>query len=296
MASANVTYCTVKDVENFLNMDTLSEATTPKKSTVEQFIHQAEDEIDFRTMSTWREKYRTLEYDYPVEQFYRTRHYAYNMWFDGLVIPLTGRGIKQLSSTYGDEFKLYQNATFEDWLSDKTQGLSGDYWIMPENGILHVKKRWAMHVLDKIKITYRYGNAASSTANGTVNATATTIGIASTRYFQPGPAFVSTSNGTIEQIYFLTKNSTQLKECARGQHGTTAVGLVSGNRVWQVPADITKACVLITSIALTHNDFLSVNENFGPGMAYESIEERIRQWRRESDEILSRHTEMVRIT
>jgi len=297
VASANTTYCLVKQVENFLNLGTLTEATTPKKSVVEMFIHQAEDEIDFRTMFSWRHKRVTIEYDYPVEQFYRTRFYIYSIWFDGLVIPLNGRRIARLDATKGDSLKLRSgNGTYEDWLSTKTQGVGSDFWVTPENGNLHVKKRWAINMIDTIQITYRAGAGADTTVNGTNLTSATTLRVDDTKYFTyNGIAFASTSNGSVEALYYNGLNGTQLLNVSRAQHGTTKYQYEDGERLWQVPGDIIRACILLTAVAIAHNDYLSVNENFGPGMAYEDISKRIDEWKSEADEILMRRTEVQRV-
>jgi hypothetical protein len=213
------------------------------------------------------------------------------------MIPLTHREVDDLSATKGDELKLFDNGTWKNWLTDYTQGINRDYWIIKENGILHLKRRWAMNVLDKIRITYRYGHAADSTINATNNSTATTIRVTSTKYFPySGMAYASTSNGSVESFYYAGLNGTQLLICNRGQHGTTARSFANGNKVWAIPGDINRACILLVSIAIAHNDLLSVNISMGPGSNYEDITRRIEQWKDEAETILARHTEAVRIT
>ena len=189
------------------------------------------------------------------------------------------------------------NSTRENWLSTRTQGIGNDFWIDPNSGQLHIKKRWAMNMIDTVQITYRCGQSAETAVNGTtINSTATTVRVDSTAWWpSSGVAYASTSNATIEAIYYNSLNGTQLLYCSRGQHGTTAQTLNDGDVIWHIPGDINRACILLVAVAIAHNDYLSVNENFGPGMAYEDMTKRIEEWKSESDEILMRRTEVVRI-
>jgi hypothetical protein len=66
--------------------------------------------------------------------------------------------------------------------------------------------------------------------------------------------------------------------------------------VWQVAGDIKRCAILLTAVAITHNDLLSVNISMGPGSNYEDLTRRIEQWKDEAEAIMQRHTEMVRIT
>jgi hypothetical protein len=292
-----VRYCTVKEVENFLNLSTLSESTSPKKSQVEMYIHQAEDEIDARTGHAWRWRRCEQNYPFPAYQFKTTRSMEHSLWFDGLIIPLTHRQVDDLSAAKGDELKLFDNGTWKDWIADYTQGINKDFWIIKEDGKLHLKRRWAMNVLDKIRITYRYGTAAETLINGTNGTNATNIRVDSTKYFQyNGLAHICNSNGTIENIYYNSVNATTLKQVSRAQEGTTAKGYSDGLMVWQVAGDIKRCAILLTSVAITHNDLLSVNISMGPGSNYEDLTRRIEQWKDEAEAIMQRHTEMVRIT
>jgi hypothetical protein len=261
------------------------------------FIHQSEDYIDRRTMGGWRWKRKFLEYDLPEDQFMHTRHLTQSILFDGLIIPLQGRNVPTLSATYGDELKLYENGTWVNWLTDKTQGINKDFWVMSENGNLHVKRRWAMSVLDRIRIIYRHGLAADTTVNGTNSSSATSIRVGSTKYFQySGQAYVANTNGTVECIYYYGVNGTTLQNVDRAQHGTSAVTLANNNRAWQIPGDINRACVLLTAVAVAHNDMLSMNEATGTGTLFEDYNQRITEWKNEAEEILKMNTEWVRVT
>jgi hypothetical protein len=290
----NVTYALVKQFENFMNLSSLSESTTPKKSQVEQWIQQAEDTIDRRTMHAWRERRFTMEYDFPLEDFNAVRSFSHSLWFDGVTIPLQHRNIKTLDADKGDSLTVRQGSSRVDYLSTKTEGLNADYTLTPQRGILRIYRRWAIQMQDKVRVTYRYGDDASSDVADSDTGTVT---LDSTDGFQPGTAFLAkNSEGTISyEVVYINSMSDTVLNVARAQQGTSSLTLAADDLCWQVPGDINEATIKLAAIQMAHNDTLMTNTSLGEGLDYEGIQNRINTWQTEVDEIIRRRLEVVRV-
>ena len=291
----NVTYCLVKQVENFLpQLGTLSETTTPKKSQVEQYIQQAEGELDRRTLHAWRERHFTMEYDLSSEDFNTQRTHGYSLWFDGVIIRLQHFGVKELDATKGDELTVRQGSNRVDYLATKTEGLNQDYFITPQRGLLHLYRRWVIQLLDKVRVTYRYG---SGTQSDVASSSTGTITVDDASLFQPGTVFLAQDSGGVVsyEVAYVNSRSGTVLNVARAQQGTSQLTLAADDLCWQVPDEVQKAAVRLAAIEIAHNDGLTINENLGDGRDYEGIETRIRVWREEVDRLIETLVGMVRV-
>ena len=295
----NVTYGLVKQVENFLHLGSTSSSTTPSTQEIIQYIHQAEDEIDRRTLHAWRDKRWTMEYNFPLEEFSAKRTFGDSLWFDGVMIPLSHRSIKTLDADKGDKLTVRQGGSRIDYLANKTEGINKDFFLTPERGILHIYRRWMIQANDKVRITYRYGSGAKTEMTGSVLTTDSTFEVDSTDGFEVnGILFgVHDNSGTTEYeiMYYDGITDNDFLNVARGQHGTSALAYTTDETVWSVPADINEACIKLVAINIAHNDSLSKNEGLGEGRDYEDISQRISNWTEEVDKILQRRVEMVRV-
>lgn len=304
MTARNTTYCIVKQVENALPyLGTLTESTTMKKSMVEQYIHQAETEIDQRTMTAWRDKRYTMEYDFPESQFTSSRPHSYSVWYTGLEVYLAHRYVKTLDASKGDSLEVRAGSSLDDWISTKTEGYGKDYYITPQRGILHIYRRWAVALGDRIRITYRYGQGAySQVGTATIGSTTETFTVDSTVDFPyTGTFFVAKDASTVgssayfELCYYNGLTGTTFTGVSRGQEGTTARNYIADDDVWHVPEDIQHACVLRVLIKMAQNHPDTINESLGPGRDYVELQERVRQWKEEFEDIIKTRLEVVRV-
>ncbi len=295
MVAHNTHYTLVKQVENLLPaLGTLDETTDPKKSQIEMLIHQAEDMVDRDTMSAWRYKRISRNFDFEPEEFTSIRPHKSSLWFDGVEIRLPYRNIAQLSASAGDKLTVRIGNTRTDYLA-LTEGLNGDYYLISEDGLLYVKRRWVMQVKNKVQVTYRYGDHRETDIDGTHNDSIATITVDSTDGFAySGLLYIATSSGT-EMVYYNGLTATTFTNCSRGQEGSTALSFAADDTVWQVPGDISKATLLRVAITIVQNDRLLVNESLGQGMDYEGATDRINDWKEEYESIIKKRLEVVRV-
>lgn len=192
-----VTYCTAADVASLVNIIdpeddsrlVFTTSTFPKLAEVEQFINDAEDEIDQYIQHAYRSKsvsgeYHTLEGE---------RYHNALKWINGvyvLVVQLEHREITTpVSGT--DLFEFFNGDTWEDLIADYTKGdgsSEGDFWIDEELGAVYFLGVFPTIGRRNTRFTYRYG--ASSVPNdirrACANLAASTI-VASDVYFRAFP-------------------------------------------------------------------------------------------------------------
>lgn len=292
----NTTYCLVKQVENFLpELGTLSESTTPKKSQVEMYIQQAEDQIDRDTLYAWRSRRYKMEESFPEVAFTALRAHGYSLWFDGIILTIQYRNMKDLDAAKGDKLEVRIGGSYVDYLATKTEGLNKDYFVINERSKLHIYRRWAVQIVDKVKLVCRYGDEAEVDMSGTHDVNVTTINVDSTDGF-PTSGVLYANNGTAtEAMYYNGISATTFTNVSRAQQGTTALVFAADDTVWAVPGDIQKACELQACIVLAQNDGAVVNESLGPGRDYIDFNTRSEQWQTQYDRIMERRREVVRI-
>jgi len=143
------TYCTENDVKRYMALDmTISEDTTPSINDVQDFIEEAEDDIDHQTQDAWRSK--TV-----VNEFYDIPRVRYN-YQTGIAIHLRHTDIKALTNGT-DKLEIWDGSSYVDWLATKTEGRNNDYWLEETKGILYLRYPYRFYAKQAIRLTYRYG-------------------------------------------------------------------------------------------------------------------------------------------
>ena len=148
----NTDYALPEDVKSFMGLRKNfqgSDTTRTTDSDVAKRINKAEEFIDNYCGQAWR--------SVQVTDYYDT--YYTDLDFNGLEeVPLRKPNIFTLNSTSGDALDVWSGSSYEDYLTDRTEGLASDYWLDYERGILYIRA----NIKGKrvIKITYRYGNKA----------------------------------------------------------------------------------------------------------------------------------------
>ena len=111
-------------------------------------IRWAMARIDSHCGQSWRRRVVTEEWqDLPQEVF------------DGVWtrVKLDNRQVADLASGSGDALQVRAGSSWEDYLTTRTQGIAGDFYIQNEDGWLYLKRRTSLVTEDAIKITYRTG-------------------------------------------------------------------------------------------------------------------------------------------
>jgi hypothetical protein len=114
-------YCTTKDVyellqlKNVLSGTDFTSSTVPSKSTVEQFILEAQSHIDMSTRKSWRPVYVGNEY----QQF-----------------NLNGFKLDKADPYKILQLKIWNGANWET----KSQGRTGDYFLVPDTGMVQFSR------------------------------------------------------------------------------------------------------------------------------------------------------------
>lgn len=127
-----------------------SNRSHPTKTTVEQFINEAEDHIDDQTHHGWRAKTITDEY-HDIKARYVT--------WTGIPIKLRHRSIRTFDTNEGDKLEIWNGNEWLDWIANKTEGRSNEFWINQSQGMLYIRMWYIPFRLDAIRITYRYGES-----------------------------------------------------------------------------------------------------------------------------------------
>lgn len=164
------TYTTVAKVSSFLSLrTTLTTNTTPSTTEVEEVISEVEDELDHRTGHAWRTRYsgtksgedETAKYEYYdvlLDYEYQT----------GRPIYLNHRKILTLDSNLGDALEIWNGASWDDWLGDKSEGRGNDFWLDYEMGKLFIKARYSVKGGMRCRLKYRYGEQAVNRMIGNI--------------------------------------------------------------------------------------------------------------------------------
>ena len=153
-------YCEVGDVERILglNVGYFSETTVPSFDDVNRLISNFTDYIDRRTHFAWREKQANDgRYEYHTVGRIAPR----GTWFVWLGYPifLNFRAVKQFDKQKGDVFEFFNGNMWEDWLTTRKEGFSGDYWVDYDSGIVYLRGLWAFLGIKEfsVRFKYRYG-------------------------------------------------------------------------------------------------------------------------------------------
>ncbi|MDP3917303.1 MAG: hypothetical protein Q8Q42_03380 [Nanoarchaeota archaeon] len=112
MSRPYAAYCTASDVANQLQLPfDFDETTNPTRNTVEDYIHQAQSIIDYKTWMSWRLNY--------VED----EEYQFNM---------AGFKLKHRDIVAICKMEVWNGGGYET----KTQGRTGDYFVVQELGLI----------------------------------------------------------------------------------------------------------------------------------------------------------------
>lgn len=167
-----VTYCTAAHVASLLNkIDTeddsrftYSSSTFPTDTEIEQFINDAEDEID----EFINHSYRSTSVGNPPE-YHTVERVSFIhplTWIQGvLAIPvsLVNRNITTpVSGT--DLFEFFNGTSWEDLVASYTKGegvSDGDWWLDEEFGIVWLYAVFPTIGRRNFRATYRFGAAAT---------------------------------------------------------------------------------------------------------------------------------------
>jgi hypothetical protein len=175
----SITYTTAAKVQAVLGRTTAfnTSSTTPTSTQVEVWIAEAEDYIDDQTHHSWKgdstNKGRSsgLEtHNFDFRNFARGAH-RHNDYLTGYEVPLlhrsvldttgtafaTSDGVATFNSTAGDSFKIFNGASWVNWLTSKTEGKTGDYWVDGPSGTLFIRRFFYFEEIRMIRICYRYG-------------------------------------------------------------------------------------------------------------------------------------------
>ena len=148
-----VIYCTAANVAAFMQLPAFSGSTTPTKEQVEDWIVEAEDEINSQTMNSWKSKSITNEYHTikpPVIRYEGTQIFIENRNITTLVTPT-------------DKLEVWNGSDWEDYLITRTEGRTNDYWINEVDGILWLRTypRILRRTFD-VRLTYRFSDTLNS--------------------------------------------------------------------------------------------------------------------------------------
>lgn len=126
--------------------------TVPSQTRVSKMIMQSEEFIDSQLRRAWRERKRSNEYVNGRMNQMRHSRAGYKFILD--------RGdIKELDSTKGDKFEVWNGSEYVDYLATKEEGRDKDYWLDYEAGVLYIRN-FVLRSYEKIiKLTYRYGQS-----------------------------------------------------------------------------------------------------------------------------------------
>jgi hypothetical protein len=148
----DVDYCQAVDVARILGKpdNYFTEDTTPSLNQIRSYIKSAEDHINRETRRSWKEVKISKEYyDIPT-----------NIGYDlstGVPVYLKNRFIKDFDVEQGDKIEVWVGSDYEDWLTDKVENRSQDFWLDNTMGILYLRMRYKILVGKALRLTYRYG-------------------------------------------------------------------------------------------------------------------------------------------
>jgi hypothetical protein len=154
------TYCTPEDVADqlmMLNPDSsrlvFTEQTTPARSTVIQWINEAESFIDRTTKNTWRE-------NYVKDLFLDIKTPLMNMPKRDVAVSLPHSDIFPIDPDKGDKVLMWWGGSATDYALKPQQPNGRSWWVDYQLGILHFNDLWPWlnTGLNRLQVSYRWGN------------------------------------------------------------------------------------------------------------------------------------------
>ena len=156
-AVTDTSYCTSAQIFSFLQLGTTSgysgktnfdSTTTPTKIQVEEWIVESEDEINQRTMNSWKTK--TIENEYHTIKPPTIR-------YEGTKIFMQHRNITTFNSDAGDKIEVWNGSIFENYLDTRNEGRNKDYWVNEVDGILFLRTYpRIIRRTNDVRLTYRF--------------------------------------------------------------------------------------------------------------------------------------------
>ncbi len=162
-SASSPTYCTAADVAAVQEKTAPSAHADDGEATVARYnraILAQEEYIDRHCRQAWRT--RTVTNHYPKDDL------GWRYDIEGFVnVALPNVYLKDLSTAAGDKIEVWDGTAFVDWLNPangKVQGRAGDFYLVPERGVLKVKDTAGVlgtwdDPQDRLRVTYRYGQA-----------------------------------------------------------------------------------------------------------------------------------------
>jgi len=235
-------YTTPEKVRKFLGKSSsFSGSTTPTLEQVENLIRAKQWEIERRTGRAWRKKQSGVEY--PMD-----RYTDQNV---DDVVHLAHNDVLEITT-----LENFNGSSWEDWLTNKTEGRADDYWVEYDNGKIHAPIGFGKY--DRgLKIQYYYG-APDGTLDGDHNDSIATITVASTDNF-PNEGILRIGD---EEIYYTGTTSTTFTGCSRGINDTTAASHTNGDKIIPVYPEVDELCVKMVAYDLLYSDDRVAIHNF----------------------------------
>jgi len=150
--SPATTYCTVDDVELFLQITDRTSSTSPSKQDIEKMILWAENKIDRITHNSWKLNTVYNEY-YDYKDFIEIRRIRYLTYPDYRgKIPLRHQHIRKMLS-----MNVWDGSSYVDFVTQYTEGRGNDYWIDYELGIVYFWSRYPFRIRNAMYVSYQWG-------------------------------------------------------------------------------------------------------------------------------------------
>ena len=245
-------YCTKETVALFIGRPSayFTASTTPTATQIEEWLERKTAEIEARTNRAWLPRnahleYHSIPYNRVLMQVYSFKRFKR--------VYLRHGGVKTLDSTLGDSLEVFDGSTWYDWLANKTEGRSQDYWVEPEDGYLFLN---AQPSREGARISYRYNEGADTLLDDAtgVNTTDATFTVDSTTGFPDVGYFLIDS----ENVYYSAKTATTFTGCTRGARGTTAASHADNAPIYFVPDRVSNLCAKMVCLELIQGDDYSV--------------------------------------
>ena len=154
----NEIYTTVRKVERFMRLPTITDTTTPSIQDVTRIIKETQDRIDYKTGHAWRKRYSgTKTGDLQTARYeYYDLDYLYE-YHTGRPVYLKHRFVYTFDTDEGDVAEVWNGNEWENWLTARTEGRGEDFWVDYDEGTFFMNARWGITRPKGIRFKYRYG-------------------------------------------------------------------------------------------------------------------------------------------
>lgn len=153
------TYTVPSKVAALMQLKQFGGDTRPTAMEVLDAISRIEDDIDYVTGHAWRERYslspkgddtQSGDWEYhTIDGSYRTGA--------GVAVKLQHRMIRDLDDAQGDALEIWDGNQYVNYLTQKTEGRNGDWWLDNTNGTVYLVGTTSSDVEKAFRIKYRFG-------------------------------------------------------------------------------------------------------------------------------------------